>query len=206
MVVATPHALCVGGTPQFRGDLVPRRAMTASLGLMLLPGALAALLLSCEQKQCQWRPYDCPCEQGEAFCKLGPGAYYCSDLSREPDCGACQTTCGLGSCVSGACVCEPPPVGACPPPSWWGGAGTWTVCRDLTVDGNCGGCGYQCGLGSCVSGACVCGPPPMKACPPPSQWPGFWWTVCRDVTTDYLNCGDCGIVCTAGQCVAGQCH
>lgn len=195
------------GRPHHRraGSKAPA-ALTAPEILMVraplswMVAGLAVLLLACPGwgTKCEYPPYDCPCKAGEAGCKIGPGAYYCSDLSTEPDCGACNTVCGSGSCVGGACVCAPPPVKSCPPPPGWVGEAIagfrWTVCRDVTVEGNCGDCGVSCGpLGSCVSGACVCAPPPVKYCPPPPEL--GWLPACADVTSDIFNCGDCGIVC-----------
>lgn len=183
-------------------------SMQVRLGFVV--AGLAAQLLGCDQstQECLTFPYDCPCEAGHVMCHGGPGFYYCSDLQKEPNCGACNTVCGSGSCVAGACVCAPPPVGSCPPPPGGGGEISfmppWTVCRDLTTDPNCGGCGIACGQGSCVSGACVCAAPPVKACPPPSPLPTYSWTICRDITTDG-NCGDCGIHCGYGSCVSGTC-
>ncbi len=176
--------------------------------LVLTACAVPWLICSCKD-QCYYPNLmqGCPCPDGTVFCKVGPSAYICADLSKEPNCGACNTVCGSGSCVAGQCVCAPPPVGACPPPPGGGGEmrPPWTVCRDLTTEGNCGGCGIHCGdLGSCVSGACVCGPPPVQACPPPSPWSGEWWTICWDLTRDGA-CGGCGIWCGRGSCQSGTC-
>jgi len=84
-------------------------------------------------------------------------------------------------------------------------------CEDLQTDPHsCGACWVECGPGTCVAGACVCPPAPVKLCPPdlpgyPDYFPGDY-IACVDTSTDPANCGDCGVVCGTDEwCVGGSC-
>jgi hypothetical protein len=75
-----------------------------------------------------------------------------------------------------------------------GGLGCATLASDPH---NCGMCGNDCGSGTCVSGACVCGPGQVNC-------PGMG---CANLATDKQNCGHCGRRCQGGtQCVSGNCQ
>jgi hypothetical protein len=70
------------------------------------------------------------------------------------------------------------------------------VCADTRVDPrNCGGCGWNCGSGTCSAGVCVC-QSNLLACA----------GGCVDTAVDPGNCGTCGNLCPAGNvCTLGRC-
>jgi hypothetical protein len=83
-------------------------------------------------------------------------------------------------------------------------------CKNFQTDpDSCGGCWVECGPGTCVAGACVCPPAPVKLCPPdlPSyNYPPGDYIACVDTSTDSANCGDCGVHCGTDEwCVGGSC-
>jgi hypothetical protein len=106
----------------------------------------------------------------------------CSNLSSDPNCGACGNDCG----AQGETCCG-------------------NHCADLDDDiYNCGGCGVQCAAPApgesvtCVFGACVYGCAAGTA-----DCNG----TCTDITSDPANCGACGNVCGADTpyCHGGEC-
>lgn len=111
------------------------------------------------------------------------------------NCGTCGHDCGLGTCGSGACACNPSPVALCPPPA----AGT---CVDTSSNAsNCGGCGNVCLAGEvCTASSCVCNAP-RQICAEGST------SVCADLQTNPRHCGNCTTACAAGEtCAAGTCQ
>ena len=130
------------------------------------------------------------------------------------NCGGCGLKCDAGViCWKGACGC----------PSGYTQCGD--DCKDTSSDNdNCGACNSVCAAPkSAADPAWICGPndsPPNTIwqcttgackleCQPPYQDcnSSFCGDGCEtDTTSDRLNCGGCGIVCTAGQdCVDGTC-
>jgi hypothetical protein len=134
----------------------------------------------CNDRQCVPTPESCGAS--EVLCPDG-----CFDLSSDPaHCGACDTNCGPGTCVSGTCQCGGGSIvceGACVDPS--------------TDPNHCGGCpGQNCGNGqSCVSGVCQCDNG-TQACGQGG---------CVDTANDPNNCGGCGNQCNQGQYCDGTC-
>jgi len=110
----------------------------------------------------------------------------CSDLTSDPNCGACGNNCG----AFGETCCG-------------------NYCSDLANDfDNCGGCGAPCDDpgpfedGACVQGACV------YSCVAGSVDCGDG--MCTDLSADPDNCGACGNVCAGpnphcSQGVCGSC-
>jgi hypothetical protein len=127
-------------------------------------------------------------------------------LTDNDNCGTCGNVCQInaGGCLDGVCQCIfgcGPGYTTCPVPD--GGCG---FCADVTQDSNnCGGCGIQCGQNEyCVpqgsNGACVCdtaaaGGADLVQC----------GNVCVHSSSDPLNCGNCGIQCSSGNCVGAMC-
>ncbi|HXN31938.1 MAG TPA: hypothetical protein VN894_08755, partial [Polyangiaceae bacterium] len=71
------------------------------------------------------------------------------------------------------------------------------ACVDLSSDNlNCSGCNKQCAIGgSCVSGACTCGPGDIQC-----------GVTCTNTNADDANCGKCGTRCAMGTtCQSGVC-
>lgn len=121
----------------------------------------------------------------------------CVNFQNDPsNCGTCGRACGFGTCSSGACQCDPPPVLLCPnDPS----SGT---CVNTSSSGShCGGCNVVCPAGEvCAQSACVCNPPRVSCAEGAS-------TVCTDLASDPNHCGSCTTACVAGQvCSAGTCQ
>jgi len=162
-----------------------RRAMSTaprvdhSLGRALASASLAALLaVGCTSRHA--------CPAGQVACGES-----CADLRTDPvSCGACGHSCGLGTCVAGACVCSPGAT-SCPGSP---------QCVDEQADArNCGACGAACALAGevCLAGACAC----------PASLPDVCPSACVDTGTDPRNCGACGNACPlrGEACLAGTC-
>lgn len=105
------------------------------------------------------------------------GNYTCTNLSSDPNCGACGNNCSSygQTCCSGRCA-------------------------DLKNDGNnCGACGRVCPAETpyCLNGTC-------SACPSGQTKCG---TSCVNLFTDAANCGACGNVCAGltPHCNGGGC-
>ena len=100
-----------------------------------------------------------------------------------------------GRCCSGETACNVGPSVA--------------ACFDLQTDSHsCGVCWVGCGPGTCIAGACQCPPAPVKYCAPSFDPPDVSFAVdaCVDTSRDPKNCGDCGVLCAAGEsCVSGVC-
>lgn len=148
----------------------------------------------------------------------------CSDLSRDPNCGACGNNCGAfgKTCCGNYCADlanDPDNCGACryacdePGPYEVGGCfgGTCVygcaegaadcgdgTCTPLWDDpDNCGACGNVCPASApyCTEGVCNdCGV-------------GYCWGQCIDILFDALNCGACGYQCQPLEhCSWGVCE
>jgi len=149
------------------------------------------------------------CASGQTFCGGDGGAPYCASIKTDnANCGGCGIACGAGQvCDNGACA------------SSCGGddAGTDTLCTPdggapycastKTDNANCGGCGITCGAGeTCQNGACknACASSDgglETLCTPDAGVP-----YCASTQSDNLNCGGCGVVCSAGSsCIGGTC-
>jgi len=134
------------------------------------------------------------CPDGQTLCDG-----MCTDLNSDPNhCGDCYYSCASWYnevCESGECVaptCEAPLIECyyqCIPPDPW----------------NCGGCdeacdyGYGCSVNSQNEAECVqldCEAEGKVLCNGHE---------CADLQTDPFNCGECGIECVFGTCVAGEC-
>ncbi len=111
------------------------------------------------------------------------GNYYCSDLSSDPNCGACGHDCEL---IGETCCGD--------------------YCADLADDEfNCGACGHVCDASApiCINGTCT-NPPPIVCYYPDTNCYG----TCVDLQTDTYNCGACGVNCSTwgyDYCDNGQC-
>jgi hypothetical protein len=150
------------------------------------------------------------------------GSYACTDLSSDPNCGACGNDCGAfgQTCCGGHCADlsnDANNCGACG--NACGGSapycinGTCSQCPPgltkcgnscvyiLSDPNNCGACGNVCsGVTSYCSGG-VCGENP---CPGGGTFCGG---VCTNVAFDPQNCGGCGVVCAPGEtCSGGVCQ
>lgn len=142
------------------------------------------------------------CVAGQCLCLAGLAdcGGSCVDVTQDSgNCGDCGVVCDANEyCAGGTCVCangEPPCGGStccaegtscndgtceatCQAPQMDCGG----KCVDPTSDTlNCGGCGVDCGGGSCCGG------------------------YCSDPATDPANCGACGYACDGGSCCGGQC-
>ncbi|MFO0650589.1 MAG: LamG-like jellyroll fold domain-containing protein [Polyangiales bacterium] len=136
----------------------------------------------------------------------------CTDTQSDPrNCGSCGNVCsavnGVAGCRAGVCV-----VDRCTAPfANCDGLATNGCEVDTTSnDAHCGACGMACTGGSGGAGRCtagVCG----IAC-------GMGFGDCdrmasngceTDVTSNAMNCGRCGVVCSAthasSRCLAGAC-
>lgn len=105
------------------------------------------------------------------------GNYACTNLSSDPNCGACGNNCGAygQTCCGGHCA-------------------------DLNNDeANCGACGNACPGGTfCVNGTCGA----VQCFGGFVLCDG----VCRNIGVDPSHCGGCGIVCGPGEyCSGGYC-
>jgi hypothetical protein len=69
---------------------------------------------------------------------------------------------------------------------------------------NCGACGRDCGLGTCLASACVCSTTPATVAFCPAAAPATG--TCVDTASSAANCGACENVCVAGEaCTASAC-
>lgn len=117
----------------------------------------------------------CRCPAGQQPCD---GA--CVDVQTDAaHCGACGQACGLGTCVTGACACDPGASGCPGSPA----------CVDLAADpAHCGACGTRClTRGVCAGGTCGCAGAFPDACD----------TYCASFAST-TDCGTCGNACAAG--------
>ena len=160
------------------------------------------------------------CVAGSQFGGFGGSMCY-APASNNCQFGACQgdTFCAGGRCVprtcngfsqGGTCSFQGTAAGMCCP------QGFSTTCVNPTNDANnCGGCGINCGGGTCIAGRCSNA---VAACPAGhlGQFcnldagtsyvccPGS--AGCVNTLNDNANCGRCGGACGAGlTCVAGAC-
>lgn len=125
--------------------------------------------------------------------ELANCGYKCADLNTDPDnCSECGNACGIGACIAGSCVDNPP--NPCPGSQSLCGE----TCSDLSTDNaNCGECGNAC-QGTCVNGGCETG---IQICAVGLSACGEG---CYDLEQDPKNCGECANECT-GECVGGAC-
>jgi len=117
----------------------------------------------------------------------------CIDTTSDPEhCGACDSICQGGECISGACDCGD--LASCD--RLWGAPGT--TCTDTLDDPlHCGACEAPCLLGRyCVGGACVC-QPGLTPCA----------GACVNTAGDAGHCGGCAVPCGGGTpvCANGVC-
>jgi Putative metal-binding motif len=158
---------------------------------------------------------------GLAACTGAGGAPMCTNLYTDPgNCGSCGVRCaGTQGCYSGVCGNAPPPP-TCPADAKLCGDAAMgkMFCTNVLFDpGNCGNCGNVCPTSmSCQNGTCVPGGAgtdggAMQTCLPPGRMclDPMGKPYCAYTPGDNYNCGNCGIVCQAGQscqnslCVAG---
>ncbi len=235
----------VFGVPVF-GRPVSRRETLRRLGAVFAGAVLAPLGLGtavwahgpdpCRAFcQCRTKAQQSQCLAACRACNSDPshvcgscGNYACSDLSSDPNCGACGHDCDL---IGETCCGD--------------------YCADLDNDEfNCGRCGSVCaapplgGVVACVSGTCVynCAPGAVdcngtctylgsdpdncgacgNVCPvtepycngngvcfDPGCAPGLTWCqgTCVDLNWDNFNCGACGHQCAGGStCWFGFCQ
>jgi hypothetical protein len=139
------------------------------------------------------------------------GAVYCDDrctfLDSDPNnCGGCGNACGEAAPYCNWGVCDVCPAGA---------TNCDGVCTDPASDPfHCGACGVACAADEfCFDG--VCQQASEDPCTPdnpyyPNCCPGgtqICFGVCTNVAFDPQNCGDCGVVCAAGEtCSGGVCQ
>lgn len=131
----------------------------------------------------------------------------CVDTETEPaHCGGCGSACALANatvdCVAAECV-----VGSCMAPyEDCDGADANGCEANLTVDGNCGGCGVTCGLTNATancegSGVCV-----IASCDPGfDDCDGDDETGCETTLGTARDCASCGDSCATGVCADGAC-
>jgi parallel beta-helix repeat protein len=99
-------------------------------------------------------------------------------------CGACEHTCGAGTCTAGQC----PDAKSC--------KGIWVSVQSDPA--NCGDCGNECAAGMvCSAGACA-----AQCAPGETDCTG----ACVDTKTSRDHCGACGVKCAGGAfCSMGGC-
>ena len=147
------------------------------------PGANDACTNFCQR--CRGKSKQSQCIAACRACNNDPsrlcgtcGSYTCTNLSSDPNCGACGNNCGAKGqrCCGGRCA-------------------------DVKTDPkNCGSCGHICGESTpnCINGTCT-----DTACPPGQTKCG---TICTNLSSDTANCGACSNACAAGtSCVNGTC-
>jgi hypothetical protein len=129
------------------------------------------------------------------------GAPRCANTKTDNDnCGACDVKCPAGkSCSDGTCKTT------C-------GTGLTTcgdTCANLASDNaNCGACGTKCGAGlACIDSKCATScAPTFDFCGDADAGTDSGIGKCVNFQTDNVNCGACGVTCSAGKvCSAGTC-
>ncbi len=125
----------------------------------------------------------CECAAGLTVCGSGASAECVNTSIDTENCGACGRDCGLGTCVSGACECNPSAT-AC-----------GRICPDLNSDNNhCGACDNACSAPEvCRFGSCSeCGADEREC-----------GGRCVAATFNERHCGACNNPCPAGSTCSG---
>lgn len=157
-------------------------------------------------------------------CSIAACHGVCTNLTSDPNCGACGNNCGAfgQTCCAGLCadlardvtncgacgvVCASPPAGEvvscvsgrcvydCAP----GAVNCNGKCAFVETDpNNCGACGNVCPANApfCSGGTCSSCAPGLSLCS----------GVCTDLTFDNSNCGACGVVCPDFYSCQGTCQ